>query len=153
MAISVSIEINRDFDVNADFDRVFDLLANVPESASFFPKVDRLIPLENGAYRWEMQKMGVDKHSLQTVYACTYKADRERGQIEWAPIKGVGNGSVSGSWKVERNGSGTRLRFHTQGTLELPLPGLLKLAVSPVVKHEFNALVDTYIQNLQRHFG
>ena len=153
MAISIPIEINRTFDVKADFDTVFDTLANVPESASHFPKVDQLVPLGDNAYRWEMQKIGVDKHALQTIYACSYEADKAKGTIVWKPVKGVGNSEVSGTWHIRRDGDRTQLKFNTKGIMELPLPGLLKLAISPVVKHEFNALVDTYIENLKKTFG
>jgi ribosome-associated toxin RatA of RatAB toxin-antitoxin module len=154
VAIRIAIEINRAFDVQSDFDRVFDLLADVPASTSFFPKLNKLEPLGDNAYRWEMERIGVDKHSIQTVYACQYHADKAAGEVSWTPVEGEGNGIVSGKWKVEAgNGAETHLVFYTQAELSLPLPSLLKLAVSPVVKHEFNSLVDQYVRNLQRHFS
>ncbi|WP_369601332.1 SRPBCC family protein [Hahella sp. SMD15-11] len=150
MAITISIEISRTFDVNASPDQAYELLADVPRSAAHFPKVDQLVDLGNNSYRWEMKKIGVDKHAIQTIYACHYEADPASRTIRWTPVKGEGNGTVQGEWKIEDNGKGgTTLRFHTTGELSLPLPGILKLAVSPVVKHEFNALVDTYVENLK----
>lgn len=153
MAISVSIEVSRNVDVPADFDEVFALLADVPRSASFFPKVHQLTPLSDDSYRWEMEKVGIDKHALQTIYACSYHADKEKRLITWEPVKGVGNGQVSGFWKLTPGEGKTSLQFSTQATLELPLPGILKLAINPVIKHEFASLVDTYLANLQRHFA
>lgn len=154
MTIRITIEISRTFDVESGFDTVFDLLADIPESASFFPKLNKLEPLGNNAYRWEMERIGVDKYSLQTVYASRYHADRGAGEVGWTPIEGEGNGLVSGKWKIEpAEAARTHLLFHTQAELMLPLPGLLKPAVSPVVKHEFNSLIDRYIRNLQRHFS
>ena len=150
MAISVSIEINRAFDVKADFDTVFKTLADVPQSVSHFPKVDQLVPLGDNTYRWEMQKVGVDKYAVQTVYACKYHANKDTGVITWEPVPGVGNGVVSGSWQIKAVDGGTQIRFSTKGSLDIPVPSLLKLAISPVVKHEFNALIDTYIENLQK---
>lgn len=154
MAIRITIEINRAFDVRTDFESVFSLLADVPASASFFPKLDTLEPLGDSAYRWEMEKIGIDKYTIQTIYGCRYHTDREAGQIIWQPVEGEGNSRVSGRWHITpTGGDSTHLAFQTQAELNLPLPGLLKLAVSPVVKHEFNALVDKYIRNLQRHFS
>ena len=153
MAITIAIEISRDFDLAGSIDEVFDLLADVPRSASHFPKIDKLVDLGDNAYRWEMEKIGVDKHALQTVYACQYFSDRDKGRIWWEPVKGEGNGVVTGRWQLEPDGDGnTRVSFHTQAELSLPLPGLLKLAISPVVKHEFNSMVDTYTRNLQKAF-
>ena len=150
MAISITIEINREFDVSAGIDKTFALLANVPESASHFPKVEQLVDMRDGVFRWEMEKIGVDKHALQTVYASKYESDESAKVITWTPVKGVGNGQVKGSWRLSEKSGGTHVIFNTTGALELPLPSLLKLAISPVVKHEFNALVDKYITNLQK---
>lgn len=153
MAIIVSIELNRDIEIPASYDQVFELLADVPRSASHFPKVDKLIDLGGNTYRWEMEKVGVDKHAIQSVYACTYHPDKEAGKIAWEPVKGEGNGVVSGAWTLTATGDNTtRARFQTSAQLTLPLPSLLKLAISPVIKHEFNSLVDTYMKNLKKAF-
>lgn len=150
MTIQVTIEITRDFDVSADFEATFALLSDVPKSASHFPKVDKLIDMGNNTYRWEMERLGVDKHAIQTIYAAHYVSDKEAGKVTWNRVENVGNGLVDGNWVITPAGARTHLRFCTQGVLTLPLPGFLKLAVSPVVKHEFNALVDRYVSNLQR---
>ena len=153
MAITVAIELNRDIDLAGSYDEVFDLLADVPKSASYFPKVDKLVDLGDNTFRWEMDKIGVDKHSIQSVYASQYKSDREAGKITWEPVKGEGNGIVRGSWILTRNDDqSTHAKFQTKAELTLPLPGLLKLAISPVIKHEFNSLVDTYMANLKKSF-
>jgi len=153
VAISVSIELNRDIELPAGYDEVFDLLADVPRSVSHFPKVHSLAELGDNCYRWEMEKIGVDKHAIQSVYACRYTADRDAGRIVWEPVPDVGNGVVRGSWTLEAKGDGvTAARFQTSAELTLPLPSLLRLAISPVVKHEFNSLVDTYMNNLKQAF-
>ena len=61
MAITVSIELNRELEIPGSYDEVFELLADVPRSASHFPKVHKLTDLGDNAYRWEMEKVGVDK--------------------------------------------------------------------------------------------
>ena len=139
MAITVSIELNRDLEIPASYDEVFDLLADVPKSASHFPKVDKLVDLGDNAYRWEMEKVGVDKHAIQSVYACTYHADKDAGKITWSPIKGEGNGVVSGSWTLTAKGdNATAVKFQTSAELTVPLPSLLKL-VSVVFPRELQA--------------
>ncbi|NWN90958.1 SRPBCC family protein [Marinobacter adhaerens] len=153
MAITVSIELNRELEVPAGYDEVFELLADVPRSASHFPKLEKLTDLGDNTYRWEMEKVGVDKHAIQTVYASQYFADKDAGKITWEPVKGEGNGVVRGSWVLTpKSKQVTALKFHTRAELTLPLPGMLKLAISPVIKHEFNSLVDTYMNNLKKAF-
>lgn len=153
MAFTVSIELNREIELAAPWDEVFALLSDVPRSVSHFPKVDRLVDLGDNRYRWEMEKIGVDKYSIQTAYACKYDADSTAGKVTWVPVPGEGNGVVSGSWTLTSvNENTTRAKFQTSAALTLPLPGLLKLAISPVIKHEFNGLVDTYMNNLKKVF-
>lgn len=153
MAITVSIELNRELEIPGGYDEVFELLADVPRSASHFPKVDKLVDLGDNTYRWEMEKVGVDKHAIQSVYACKYVADKDNGRITWDPVKGEGNGVVRGAWTIKAKGdNATSVRFQTSAELTVPLPGLLKLAISPVIKHEFNSLVDTYMSNLKKAF-
>lgn len=153
MAIIITIEVNREFTVPASIDTVFDLLSDVPRSAGFFPKVDKLIDMGNGSFQWEMEKIGVDKYALQSIYACHYESDKAAGSIVWKPVKGVGNGVVSGCWKLSETPEGTRIIFITDAKMTLPLPSLLKLAISPVVKHEFNSILDTYTKNLKSEFS
>lgn len=150
MTIKVSIDLDREFTVDANIDTVFALLSNVPESASHFPKVDELEDLGDNTFRWNMEKVGVGDHAIQTVYACQYFADEDAKTVIWKPVRGEGNGVVSGGWKFSEVDGGTLLSFKTSAELTLPLPGLLKLAISPVVKHEFSSMVDTYMENIQQ---
>jgi len=149
MTVKVNIEIDREFTVGADTDTVFALLADVPKSASHFPKVQELTDLGENSFRWEMEKVGLGDSAIQTIYACKYLPDADACSITWEPIKGEGNGIVSGVWTITENGEGSHIAFATEAKLTLPLPGLLKLAISPVVKHEFNSMVDQYIDNLK----
>ena len=154
MAFTVNIDIEREFDVAAPFDTVFDTLADVPYSVSHFPKVDQLVDLGDECYRWEMAKIGIDRWSIQTIYASEYCWDKEEGWIEWYPIADEGNAKVEGKWTVEKLDDGnTRLVLTTHGELDLPLPSLAKVVVKPLVAREFDGLVDKYIKNLQKHWA
>jgi carbon monoxide dehydrogenase subunit G len=69
MAVSIPIELGYEFSVKAPFKDVFAVLSDVPTSVSHFPKVDKLVDMGDGVYRWEMQKIGIASASLQTIYA------------------------------------------------------------------------------------
>lgn len=153
MAIKVSIDMGYEFAVKADFDTVFDTLSDVPKSASFFPKVDQLVDLGDNTYRWEMAKIGIAQANLQTIYASKYTSNRAKGSVVWTPVEGEGNALVSGSWKITDKKKSTHLVLKLQGELTLPLPGLMKMVIGPVVEAEFEKLVEQYIDNLTEHFG
>lgn len=149
MTIAVNIELDREFTVAADIDTAFALLANVPESASHFPKLEQLDDLGDNSFRWNMERLEIGGKVLQTVYASHYAADEAAKTITWAPVKGEGNATVAGTWTLAEDGAGTKLMFETTAELTLPLPKLVKVAVSPVVKQQFASLLDTYIANLK----
>ncbi len=149
MAFKTTIELEKEFEVSWKQEKVFELLSNVPKSVAHFPKVDELVDLGDNSYRWEMEKIGIQAYHIQTIYACTYHADKENMKVTWEPVDGVGNGVVSGSWELEETEKGTLVRFYTKGTLEIDLPFFVKMVVSPVVSMEFESMVDTYHENLQ----
>ncbi len=153
MAVSVEIDLGYEFTVKAEYDEVFDVLSDVPTSVSHFPKVDQLVDQGGGVYRWEMEKVGTAQVNIQTVYASKYVSDRKKGSVVWTPVKGVGNALVGGSWKIAKAKKGTAVELKIAGTVEVPLPGLMKMVVVPVVKNEFEGLVDKYIENLVKRFG
>ena len=153
MAISVSIDLGYEFAVKAPASEVFALLSDVPASASHFPKVDQLVDLGGNVYRWEMEKIGVAQIKLQTVYACKYVSNKAKGTVVWTPVAGEGNAQVSGSWKITDKKKSTHLVLAIQGELSLPLPGMMKMVVTPVVEAEFEKMVEKYIDNLTAHFG
>ena len=91
--------------------------------------------------------------NLQTIYASKYVSDRKKGTVTWTPVKGVGNAQVSGSWKITDRKTSTACVLKIKGTVETPLPGLMKMVVVPVVQGEFEKLVEKYVDNLIKRFG
>ncbi|MDG5977056.1 hypothetical protein H010_17471 [Hydrogenophaga taeniospiralis CCUG 15921] len=153
MSITVKIDLGYEFDVKAKAAEVFELLSDVPASVSHFPKVEKLTDLGDGVYQWEMEKVGTTQVNIQTVYASKYVSDKTKGTVKWTPVKGVGNALVGGHWKIVDNKKSTGLTLAIQGEIEVPLPGLMKMIVVPVVQGEFEKLVEKYIDNLIQRFG
>ncbi len=153
MTVTVNIDLGYEFTVKAAFKDVFDVLSDVPTSVGFFPKVHQLVDLGGGVYRWEMEKVGTAQINIQTVYACKYVSDRKKGTVVWTPVKGEGNALVGGNWKISEAKPGTAVALKIAGEVNVPLPGLMKMVVAPVVEGEFEKLVEKYIDNLVKRFG
>ncbi|MDP3888011.1 SRPBCC family protein [Hydrogenophaga sp.] len=153
MSITVKIDLGYEFDVRAKAAEVFDVLSDVPTSVSHFPKVEQLTDLGDGVYKWEMEKVGTAQVNIQTIYASKYVSDKARGTVKWTPVKGVGNALVGGHWKIVDKKKSTGVTLAIQGEIEVPLPGLMKMIVVPVVQGEFEKLVEKYIDNLIQRFG
>ncbi|MGS0756189.1 SRPBCC family protein [Roseateles sp. GG27B] len=153
MAITVPFDMTYEFEVNAPAAEVFALLSDVPASASHFPKLARLTDLGAQTFRWEMESVGPAQLNIQTIYASRYVADKKKGTVVWTPVKGEGDAQVGGSWVIKDKKTHTHLLLNLSGELTLPLPGLMKMMVAPVVTSENEKLVETYIANLIVRFG
>ncbi len=153
MAITVPFDLAYEFEVKALMPAVFAVLSDVPSSASHFPKVAKLVDLGAGAYRWEMEKVGAGAISIQTIYAAKYVADKKKGSVVWTPVKGEGNAQVGGSWALVDKKKSTHITLNIQGEIVVPLPGLMKGVVAPLVTAENEKLVEQYIDNLIKVFG
>jgi carbon monoxide dehydrogenase subunit G len=153
MAINVDIDLAYEFEVKAKAAEVFEVLSDVPTSVSHFPKVDQLTDMGGGVYKWEMEKVGTAQVNIQTVYASKYVSNKTKGTVVWTPVKGIGNAKVGGNWKITDNKKSTGISLAIQGVVEVPLPGLMKMIVGPVVQGEFEKLVEKYIDNLIKQFG
>jgi hypothetical protein len=65
----------------------------------------------------------------------------------------VGNALISGSWDITDKKKSTALVLKLEGEVQVPLPGLMKAVVAPVVVSENEKLVEGYIANLIKRFG
>jgi carbon monoxide dehydrogenase subunit G len=153
MAITVPISMGYELEVKAKAAEVFEVLSDVPTSASFFPKVEKLTDMGDDTYKWEMQKVGTAQVNIQTVYASKYASNKAKGSVTWKPVPGVGNAQVAGSWAIKDKKSSTALQLKIDGEITVPLPALMKMVVAPVVESEFEKLVEKYLANLAKRFG
>ena len=157
MSITVNIELGYELEVKAAAAEVFAVLSDVPTSVSHFPKVEKLTDLGKGVYQWEMEKVGTAQVNIQTVYASQYTssfdATKGKGTVTWTPVKGIGNAQVGGQWTVTGGKKSTAITLSIEGQIVVPLPGLMKMVVAPVVEGEFEKLVEKYLDNLIARFG
>ncbi len=150
MAFSVAINLQREFETSCTPEKVFALLADVPLSASHFPKVDQLVDLGGNTFRWEMEKIGLGSYTLQqTIYACRYTSDPATQTVTWAPVSGVGNAVVEGGWAITSKEGGSKVSIKTKGDLTVDFPSFLQFIISPLVEMEFTGMIERYLANLQ----
>ena len=126
MALKLSLELNETIDLPCDFDTAFDFFMDVNATGKCFSKVEEIKNLGDDKYHYIMTREGVGKYSVQVEYAAKYSFDRDKGVVEWTPVKGVGNGVCSGKSIVTDKGGAAQVKFSTTMNLELPLPGLAK---------------------------
>jgi len=150
--MDVPIESKKRFHTAAPIDTVFGVLSDVPRSVSHYPDVQALVDLGGGSYRWELRELGAAGIRHQVSYGCHYVSDAEAGTVVWTPLDGVGNGRISGRWRLTADEAGTWVDFHNTGTLTIPIPRLMRSVGVPFVQSAFGKQIETYLANLNRTF-
>ncbi len=153
MSLTIDLHLAYELDVKASAKEAFDLLSDVPRSASHYPKLAHLEDLGKNTYRWEMEPVGSGPVHLQTVYAAKYVANKSKGTITWTPVPGEGNARVAGSWAITAQSGLTRLVLTIDGSVDLPLPGLMKAVAEPIVAFEFESLTEQYLNRIAHTLG
>jgi len=149
MSLIIPISKELEFRVSAPISDVYDLLADVPRSVQHFPKVDRVVTLPNNTYRWEMERLGIQKMHLQIKYTSHYTYNPQEKWIRWSPVEG-GNAEMGGFWQLTADGNGTHIYFENDGRLILPVPRLARMVVKPIATQRFMDMLDVYIDNLKQ---
>lgn len=150
MAFDVEFYYETVAEIPCNWEDAYELLADVPRSASHFPKLLRTVDLLGGGWRWEIL-FGVGKASLQAIYASRYISDKELRTVIWEPLEdSTANGKVSGRWTVEETPEGCKCRLTYKADFVFPLPKIMKAAVSGLIKNEFVRMTNGYVRNLER---
>ena len=150
MSFTVSLKVEREFETVASSAKVFELLSDVPKSASCFPDVESLEDLGGNTYRWTMEKIAIGEQTLQqTIYACLYHSDAALLNVIWTPVEGEGNALVEGKWSITEREKGSAVTLKTTGKLFVDLPGFLQFLLSPMIVFAFTQKIDRYIINLK----
>lgn len=125
-------------------------ILGVPEdSIRHFEGLQSLTKESDGSITWKLAPVGVKSISLQVVYACRYFPNPDALEVTWSPVPGVGNGTVSGRWKVVSLGdSQCRIQLDNELRLALNLSRLLKGPAKKVVDRENRRLVEAYFANI-----
>ena len=129
----------------------------------FPPLFDAWIIIRYYCDEWLCRKLSLHfclvqvRRLLQTIYASKYTSNKAKGIVNWSPVKNEGNALVSGSWVIRDNKKSTNLVLKINSDLEIPLPSLMKMVVTPIVQGEFEKMVEKmvekYIDNLTQKFG
>jgi hypothetical protein len=152
-AMKIDVNARQRFRVPATHEEAFALLADVPQSYSHFPNLQRLVPLGSTEYRLEMEPISVAGVTHQVIYACRYTAKAGEGIVQWVPVARVGNGRIEGRWRLESDASGTHVEFETSGELHIEIPLLLRPMAPPFVQGLFRSEVGRYLDNIRRILG
>lgn len=149
MATTVTTVAKEVFVFEANIEDVWALVSNVERSAECYPRVQQLVDLGNGAYRWEFKPTGFAGFSHQVIYACQYLVDESQHRVEWTPINPDDDTLISGGMALRAIDDGTEVTFNSTGDLRLPIPRMMKGMAANYIRSEFDKQLAEYINNMQ----
>ena len=149
MAVNVNVKIEKSFKVACSAKKAFEQLVDVADTVALFPKLDKIVDLGDDVWRWEMAKIGAAGISHQVKYAVKYTNDG-KSTVDWDPVPGEGNATVSGGWIIKADGAkACNISFRSTGEFEMPVPRLMKGIAEGIVRSEFDAQVGTFLDRVR----
>lgn len=146
--MKVHLSIERSLAVPASSAQVIALFDDLETTVGRFPKLKKLIKLGPNRYRWDMDVIGsrIANIAHSVSYAAEYRVDPAKGELSWVPVKGVGNASIEGQFRVRESGEGSVLSFSVRGELQdVPVPLMYRLIAPAFIQGKFTALVDKFL--------
>lgn len=147
--MKVNLSIERSLPVPASATQVIALFDDLESTIGRFPKLKKLSKLGPQRYRWDMEVIGsrIANIAHSVSYGAEYRIDGERGELSWIPVKGVGNASIEGRFRVRADGQGSVLSFSVRGELQdVPVPLMYRLIAPAFIQGKFTALVDRFLE-------
>jgi carbon monoxide dehydrogenase subunit G len=149
MPVNVNVKIEKSFKIACTAKKAFEQLVDVADTVALFPKLDKIVDLGGDVWRWEMAKIGAAGISHQVKYAVKYTNDG-KSKIDWNPVPGDGNATVSGGWLIKEDGpAACTVSFRSTGEFDMPVPRLMKSIAEGIVKSEFDAQVGTFLDRVK----
>jgi len=146
----VEVNIRRTLKVSWPPDRAFELVADVPRSASHFPGLEKLEDLGDGVYRWHLSSFKVGKIKFPVSYSARYVSNPDNSTVTWSTQAGSKNTRADGEWQVHPDGEGTRLEFRNRLVVVLPVPRLMMRMANKVARDMTEKQIGAYLGRISR---
>lgn len=117
--------------------------------AKSFPGVEKLEPTGNDTYRWQFEKIAYGGYDFAIGFTTRFRNEGDALVME--PVADGSKNQLSGRWKLESAGSGTKVHFEASLTLELPVPFFLKGMATSVTQKEITGLFRRYVERAPKH--
>jgi carbon monoxide dehydrogenase subunit G len=149
MPVNVEVKYEKSFKVSCTAKSAFDLLSDVASNSTLFPKLEKIVNLGQGVWRWEMAPIGAGGISHHVKYTVKYSHDG-RTKIDWKPFPDQGNAHVSGSWLIkEDSAQGCTIVFRSSGDFEMPVPRLMKGLAENIMRSEFESQINSFLDQVK----
>lgn len=153
MSIWISAQFKKSFSVAVARQQAWDLVSDVPRSASNIPELTSCEPISasakgNPVFRFSYKKVGIDRWSQDPWHNSEFLVDVDRWQIDWDTAKGDGTIRQCGRWILEGDEENTVLHLTVDVDMELPVPRIVKLTATPLVRKIFLTRMEQYTQNI-----
>lgn len=119
------VAIRRTLEVDWSPEKAFELVADVPRSASCFPGLKQLEDLGDGVFRWHLSTFQLGRFSFPVRYAARYVSDSSESTVTWSTVGSSDNTKADGQWVVRPQGEGARLEFTNRLVVSLPVPRIM----------------------------
>lgn len=150
MAVQVSVPFTGSFDLPVSKDKALAYLQNYDVAiAKSFPGVEKLEPKGPGTFQWHFEKIAYGGYEIAIGFTTRFSASGDALVME--PVADGTKNRLSGRWKLDESGGGTKVHFEATLELELPVPFFLKGMATSVTQKEITGLFRRYVERAPKH--
>ncbi|MEE2750277.1 MAG: SRPBCC family protein [Myxococcota bacterium] len=146
----IEVPIRRTLEVGWSPQDAFELVADVPRSASHFPGLKKLEDLGDGVFRWHLSSFKVGRFDFPVQYAARYVSDASAQTVTWSTMGSMDNTRSDGEWLVVPHGNGSRLEFTNRLIVSLPVPRLMMRAARRMAREMTERQLGSYLDRMAR---
>ncbi len=150
MPLTIAMTISRSLHTKAAGKQAFGLLADIPLTASLFPRIATISDLGCNTWRFETERIGIGNVTvLQLHVVSRYRFDQQKGIISWVPADSSESFRLEGRWKISEERKGSRIVLNASGSRDLNLPAFMKNLLTSLIRMEAEFLVSSFLDNLK----
>jgi carbon monoxide dehydrogenase subunit G len=112
-----------------------------------FPGLETFTKQGEATYHWSFEKVKYNNYEFHIQVVTRFEMGPGH-TIKLVSVPKPGHSSLTGSWNVEPQGSGSRITFTVDLQTELPIPFLLKAVAAPITQKELGKVFDRYLANV-----
>jgi len=146
----IEVPIRRTLEVGWSPQEAFELVADVPRSASHFPGLKKLEDLGDGVYRWHLSSFQVGRFTFPVQYAARYVSDASAQTVTWSTAGSMDNTRSDGEWRITPRGEGSRLEFTNRLVVALPVPRLMLRPARRLAREMTERQLGSYLDRMAR---
>lgn len=146
--------INKEATVAVAKGDVINLLGDIPQLLSFFPRMEEIEQIGDRSWHLHFRPLKAAGMTFPLDFGIQVDTDSEALKATLSPVPGLGMASIGGHILIqELEAELCRFEIELSGQLDMSVPLPIRAVAPKFAKQSFSQMMDIYLQRLQARYG